>query len=136
MSIDDTFMAEQPPEPLDDAFNELENDLDELIEQAAFGDAIRVAVSNPAVELVLAKAKDAYLSAVKDFAKLDLSASNGLHQAMHCQNEMNRFTDMVQWIAMAVKTGKSAAKELRRRDKADREARGRGEFYGSEQRNG
>lgn len=119
-------------EPEQEDLQTIESDTDELIRQAAFGDAIRVATSNPALELVLTRAQASYLEAVKEFVTLDLSAPNGLHHAMRCQNDMNRYTDMVEWINIAVNEGKKADAELKRRRKEQLKNRGMKAYYGSE----
>lgn len=112
--------------------NIVEDDTDELIRQAAFGHDIKISTSNPAVALVLTRAQASYVEAVKEFVSLDLSGPLGLHQAMQCQNDMKRYTDMVEWLTIAVQKGTKADRELARRRKEALHNRGMEAFYGTE----
>lgn len=119
-----------------EAFEPLDPELDQMIEQVKFGQSITMAISNPVVEMMLNTAKRAYVEGVKAFTDMDLTAPNALHAAMKVQSEMKRYADMVDWITMVVNAGTEAKTELERRQKEDQENRGRENYYGSEQRNG
>lgn len=134
MSMEDQNSDEIEIEAEEEYVLPVEDETDKLTVQAAFGDAIRLSASSPAVELVLAKAQASYLEAVKEFVTLNLTAPDGLYQAMRCQNDMNRFTDMVEWLAIAVKGGKRAEAELKRRHKELMKNRGMEAYYGTEKR--
>ena len=119
-----------------EAFEPLDPELDQMIEQVKFGQSITMAISNPVVEMMLNTAKRAYVTAVKAFGDMDLTAPNAIYAAIRLQGEMKRYADMVDWITMIVNAGTEAKEELSRRQSVDQENRGRENYYGSEQRDG
>lgn len=133
MSNEELLTDDEPVEL--EAFRPLDSGLDEMIEQVKFGRSINAALSNPVVDMMITTAKKAYVASVKAFGELDLTAPNALYAAMQMQNEMKRYSDMVEWITMCVNSGTSAQAELDRRHEEEQANRGTDAYYGTEQRN-
>lgn len=119
----------------EDDFDHTEIGLDEMIERVNFGKRIKGNARNPSsgFGLLLEKARDGYITALKTFTDLDLAEPNGFQRAMVCQSEMKRYTQMVEWVNSAVDDGLQAELELKMRRDQDQENRGRNEYYGVEQ---
>lgn len=123
------------PENVDvDAFEHVNSDLDELVQQAKFGKRITSAATshNQPFGLMLAKARTGYLNAIKEFTGIDLFKDSALRDAMRCQMEMVRYAEMVNWITEAVETGLDAEDEILRRKTENKQYQEIKNFYGSE----
>lgn len=121
---------------MSDDFEHSEIGVDEMIERVTFGKRIRGNANNPTsgFGLLLEKARDGYITALKTFTDLDMSELNAFQKALACQSEMKRYTQMVDWIEAAINDGVQAEEELKFLRAQETENRGKDDYYGVEQR--